>query len=35
MHPEGEMGRTLMKTEKHHKELDMYSDADYGGEADE
>eukprot|EP00026_Physarum_polycephalum_P022026 Phypoly_transcript_25750.p1 GENE.Phypoly_transcript_25750~~Phypoly_transcript_25750.p1 ORF type:complete len:115 (+),score=19.46 Phypoly_transcript_25750:130-474(+) len=35
MHPEGEMGRTLHKTEKHHKELNLYSDADSGGEADE
>lgn len=36
LHPDGEMGRTLHNTEKHHKnEMNLWSDADTGGEADE
>ncbi len=35
LHPEGEMGNTLLETERHHQELSMESDFDTGGESDE
>lgn len=34
LHPQGEMARTLLKTERLHKELDMSSDADTGSDMD-